>query len=330
MRIKVRIIFFSLLFCLSALAEEDQFEIRMYINGISQTGNVLIKDGDLCEMLLYDKYNNKEIKNVCSWKMTFKDTNTGNELVKNCDDYVENNILKFKMQPSFTGRIFCNSKLSKYNKIIYDSWSVGYSQLALAKCEFLYDGKVHDVVKEISFDVLPTLPKIKVCDVVYIGDYKDEKNYDVSVELSDGKVDMAGFVLIDEEYKDADIPPYYYYFIDEGTTLPCIEELSDICEHIKWFFFNENDYGVSTSDWMGLDVSGISPDKSPKCTISLNGNVLKISSLNLLKEIEVYSLSGTLLYSSKNTYCYECILPCGLYILRIVDNKGRITKNIKI
>lgn len=158
-----------------------------------------------------------------------------------------------------------------------------------------------------------------------------KKNYDVSVELSDGKVDMAGFVLIDEEYKDADIPPYYYYyFIDEGTTLPCIEELSDICEHIKWFFFNENDYGVSTSDWMGLDVSGISPDKSPKCTISLNGNVLKISSLNLLKEIEVYSLSGTLLYSSKNTYCYECILPCGLYILRIVDNKGRITKNIKI
>ena len=62
MRIKVRIIFFSFLFCLSALAEDEQFEIGMYINGISQTGNVLIKDGDLWEMFLYDKHNNKEIK----------------------------------------------------------------------------------------------------------------------------------------------------------------------------------------------------------------------------------------------------------------------------
>ena len=69
MRIKVRIIFFSFLFCLSALAEDEQFEIGMYINGISQTGNVLIKDGDLCEMFLYDKHNNTEIKNVYSWKM---------------------------------------------------------------------------------------------------------------------------------------------------------------------------------------------------------------------------------------------------------------------
>ena len=330
MRIKVRIIFFSFLFCLSALAEDEQFEIGMYINGISQTGNVLIKDGDLCEMFLYDKHNNTEIKNVYSWKMIFKDTDTGKEFVKKCGDYVEDNMLRFKMQPSFPGRIFCDSKLSKYKEIVDDSWDVKYSQQALVKCEFFYDGKMFDVVKEISFDVLPILPEIKIGDVVYTGDYNGEKNYNVNVELSDGKIDMAGFVLIDEENKDADIPSYYYCFIDEGTKLPCIETLSDICEHTKWCLFDENDYGVSASDWMGLDISGISHPKTSQYTISLTGNMLKISSQTLLKKIEVYSLSGTLLSSSKSAYCYECILPCGLYILRITDNKSIITKNIKI
>lgn len=330
MEIKLKIVFFSMLFCLSALARDDQFEIKMYINGILQPENVLIKDGDLCEAFIFDKLNNIEIKNACTWRLLFKDSNSDNEVEKAYDDYVEDSRLRFKMQPSFTGRVFCDSKLSKYKDIVEDSWGCYYSQHAYVKCDFLFGGKRIGVVKDISFDVVPTLPEIKVHDIVYSGDYNGEKNYDINLELYDGNVDMAGFVLVDEECEGSEAPTYYYDFIDEGTKLPCIKKLSDICEHVKWCFFNENDYGVSVSDWMDLNTSGISQDNNSKSTISLQGNVLKISSLTLLKEIEVYSPSGTLVCKENNIYDYECILPCGIYILRIADCKKITTKNIKV
>lgn len=330
MRNRLKILLFCLFINLSIIAETGRFEIRVLVNGIQQNDVVSIKDNDLCEMYLYDTEKNIVLNYTARWSLFYTDVLSGNLKEESCDSYVNDKKLEFKLEPSFTGKIFYNSQLSKYGNVV-NGWELGCSQNGTVECRFTYDGKKMCIKRDIFFDVLPELPEIKILDANNTGDIDGEKNYDVKMELCDGTVNTAGFIIIYEEDEHDGNPVYLYDFLDEGISLPCIKTLNSICEHSIWCLFNENDYGVRISDWMSLNETDnikVSHNDVDYSIDTCNGQ-LKITSRERLKMIEIYSQTGSLISRCCHIYEYERKMRDGIYIIRMLDNKNNVlTKKI--
>ena len=316
----------SLLLCISAFADESRFEIRIVVNGILQTGDVRIKDKDHCVMYLYDKLNDAEVDKISGWSILYSEVNAGVQIEKPYRDYAVGRRLQFCLQPSFTGKVFCVSGLSKY-KGIAGGWGCGYMQNATVKCEFQSDGDYRYATKGFSFDVMPELPNARIMNVGCSGDIDGEKNYDVEMELCDGAVNTAGFIIIYEEDEHDGNPVYLYDYLDEGISLPYIKTLNSICEHSIWCLFNENDYGVRISDWMSLketDGMDVIQDESG-CSIRIEGNSIFVSSCMKMRELKLFNGSGTLVTCKRDFHEFEMQLGKDVYILKLTDCSSKIT-----